>query len=133
MAVTRPFDSQTSLSQTLAVIERGHAACLFFLRPALLTVQASGTIINMHKLPILPIMASETVTCNLACLTAWGWGKQNSVGFMEFQFEMAPNVSVNFISLVTSCVRLRKEEHQTAFPVSFTWVSHIAASVLMGR
>ncbi len=34
-------------------------------------------------------------------------------------FEMAPSVSVDFISLVTSCVGLR-EELQTAFPMSFT-------------
>ena len=34
------------------------------------------------------------------------------------RFEMAP--SVNFISLVTSCVRLRDEEPQMAFPMSFT-------------
>ncbi len=39
------------------------------------------------------------------------------------------NVSGNFISLVTSCIRLREEEPQTAFPVSFTWVSHIAATM----
>ncbi len=47
-------------------------------------------------------------------------------------FEMAPSVSWNFISLVTSCVRVREEEPQTAFPVSFTWASHIGAIVLMG-
>ncbi len=43
---------------------------------------------------------------------------------------MAPSVSVNFISLVTSCVGLQEEEPQTAPPMSFTWVSHIAASML---
>ena len=31
-------------------------------------------------------------------------------------FEMTPGVSVNFISLVTSCVGLREEEPQTALP-----------------
>ena len=46
--------------------------------------------------------------------------------------EMAHGVSVNFISLVTFCVRLRKEEPQTAFSMSFTRASHIAASVLTG-
>ncbi len=40
---------------------------------------------------------------------------------------------VNFISLVTSCVGLQEEEPQTAHPMSFTWASHIAASMLMGR
>ena len=47
----------------------------------------------------------------------------------------APDVglSVNFISLVTSCVRLREEEPRTAFLVSFTWVSHIATSMLVER
>ena len=37
---------------------------------------------------------------------------------------------VDFISQVTSCVRLW-EEPQTAFPMSSAWASHIAASVLM--
>ena len=66
---------------------------------------------------------------------------------------MAPSVSVNFISLDTSCVGLREEEEpqtarpisldtscvgfreeepQTAQPMSFSWASHIAASVVMG-
>ena len=40
----------------------------------------------------------------------------------RFQIEMAPSVSVNFVSLVISC-----------FPMSFTWASYIAASVLMGH
>ena len=45
--------------------------------------------------------------------------------------EMAPSVSVDFISLVTSSVRLwEDEEPQTVFPISFTWASHIAAGVL---
>ena len=48
-------------------------------------------------------------------------------------FEKAPSVSVNIISLVTSCGGLRKEEPQTAHPMSFTWSSHIAARVLTGR
>ena len=43
-----------------------------------------------------------------------------------------PSWSVNFISQVTSCVRLREEEPQTAFPMSFTQVSHIATSLLTG-
>ena len=46
--------------------------------------------------------------------------------------EMAPSMSVNFISLVTSYVRLREEEPQTIFPMSITWVSHIADTMLMG-
>ena len=40
--------------------------------------------------------------------------------------------SVNFISLVTSCVGLWGEEPQTARPMSFTWASQIAVSVLTG-
>ncbi len=47
-------------------------------------------------------------------------------------FEMAPSMSVNFISLVTSCVGLREEEPLTAHPMSFTWASHIATSMLTG-
>ena len=42
---------------------------------------------------------------------------------------MAPSVSVNFIPLVTSCVRLRKEEPQTAFHMSFIWAPYIAQDV----
>ena len=38
-----------------------------------------------------------------------------------FSFEMAPSVSVNFTSLVNSCVGLQKEEPQTAQPMSFIW------------
>ena len=38
----------------------------------------------------------------------------------------------DFISLITSWVRLRMEEPQTDFPMSFTWASHIPASMLMG-
>ena len=41
-------------------------------------------------------------------------------------------VSVNLMSLVTSCDRLLEEKPQIAFPLSFTWVSHIAASVVTG-
>ena len=37
-----------------------------------------------------------------------------------------------FWFLVISCVRLQKKEPQTAFPMSFTWVSHIVASMLTG-
>ena len=44
-----------------------------------------------------------------------------------------PSQSVNFISVVTSCTGLWEEEPQTAHPTSFTWASHIAASMLMGR
>ncbi len=47
-------------------------------------------------------------------------------------FEMALRVSVNFISLITSCVRLQEKEPQTAYPMSFTWACHIAAGVLTG-
>ncbi len=36
-----------------------------------------------------------------------------------------------FMSLVTSCVGLR-EQPQTAFPMSFTWASHVAAIMLTG-
>ena len=48
------------------------------------------------------------------------------------KFKMAPSVSVNFISLVTSCVWLQEEEPQTAHPMSCTWASHIAACMLTG-
>ena len=41
--------------------------------------------------------------------------------------------SVNFISLVTSCIGLEEEGQQTAHLMSFTWASHIAACVLTGR
>ena len=41
-------------------------------------------------------------------------------------------VSVIFISIVTSDVGLQEEEPQTAHPMSFTWASHIAASVHYG-
>ncbi len=44
---------------------------------------------------------------------------------------MAPSVSENFISLVT-CVGCWEEEPQTAYPMSLTWASHIASSVLTG-
>ncbi len=49
------------------------------------------------------------------------------------RFGMAPSLSVNFISLVTSRVGLREEEPQKAHPMSFTWASLIAASVLTGH
>ena len=48
-------------------------------------------------------------------------------------FEMVPNVSVNFISLVTSCLGLPGEKPETAHLMSFTWASYIAASVLTGH
>ena len=50
----------------------------------------------------------------------------------ETHFEMARSVSVNLISLVTSCAGPREEEPQTAHPMSFTWASHIAATVPYG-
>ena len=45
----------------------------------------------------------------------------------------APSVSGNFISPVTSCLVLQEEKQQTGHPMSFTWASHIAASVLTRR
>ena len=41
-------------------------------------------------------------------------------------------VSVIFISFVTSCLGPQEEEPQTAHPMSFTWASHIAASMYYG-
>ena len=42
-------------------------------------------------------------------------------------------VSVVFMTFVDSCVGLQEEEEpQTAHPISFTWVSDIAASVHYG-
>ena len=49
-------------------------------------------------------------------------------GFVTVEFGMAPSVSVNLVSLITSCVGLREEEPQTAHPMSFTW----AVSMLTG-
>ena len=76
---------------------------------------------------------------HLQCLASRG-GATNILPYVlhmgishSHSFEMTPRVSVNFISLVTSYVRLREEEPQTAFPTSFTWTSHIAASVFMGH
>ena len=43
-----------------------------------------------------------------------------------------------FWHIVTSCFRLQEEEEeeeeepQTAFPMSFTWATHIGASLLTG-
>ena len=73
-------------------------------------------------------------------------------------FEMAPKMSLNFISLAISClqcipqnksllskqwkailcfveytVELREEQPQTAYPMSLTWTSHIGDTMLMGR
>ena len=45
---------------------------------------------------------------------------------------MTPSMSVYFVSLFTSCVGLQEEEPQTACPMSFTWASHIAASMHYG-
>ena len=47
--------------------------------------------------------------------------------------ESALAVPVNFVSIFTSYVTLREQEPQTAFPVSNTWASYIAASVLTGH
>ena len=44
-----------------------------------------------------------------------------------------PSWSVNFESLVISCVGLREEEPQTAHLMSFRWASHIVASMLTGH
>ena len=41
-------------------------------------------------------------------------------------------MSMNFISLVTSCFGHQEVEPQPYHPMAWTWVSHIAASVLMG-
>ena len=59
--------------------------------------------------------------------------EQNCVFYLVLNILV--QVSVNFISLVTSesGVELLEEEPQTAYPFSFTWTSHIAASVLIGR
>ena len=51
---------------------------------------------------------------------------------LSAKFATNYSVSVNFISLVTSCVELRDEEPQTANPMHFTRASHIAASALAG-
>ena len=56
------------------------------------------------------------------------------LGYSLFDYQsIMPSASVNFISLVTSGVGLQEESSQTARPMSFTWVSHKAASVLMGH
>ena len=39
---------------------------------------------------------------------------------------MALSMPVTFMSLVHSCVGLWEEESRTAYPMSFTWASHIA-------
>ena len=39
---------------------------------------------------------------------------------------------LDLVNCMTSCVRLREEEPLTAFPMSLTWASHIAASMCMG-
>ena len=49
------------------------------------------------------------------------------------EFEMAPDMSMNFTSLGTSCVGRQEEEPQTAYPMLITWASLMAASVLMGH
>ena len=54
-----------------------------------------------------------------------------NLGF-TWEFPTATSVSVNFASLVTSCVGLQ-EETQTAYRMSLTWASHIAASLLTGQ
>ena len=40
-------------------------------------------------------------------------------------------MSVNFISLATSCVGPREEGPQTAYPMSTIWASHITDTVLV--
>ncbi len=45
---------------------------------------------------------------------------------------LCPTRSVDFISVVTSYVELRKEEPQTGYAMSFTRASHIASRVQMG-
>ena len=47
---------------------------------------------------------------------------------------MASTVSVNFISLVTSCLGLQEEDEDTptAYYKSLTWASHIAKTVVLG-
>ena len=50
----------------------------------------------------------------------------------EILFKMAPSVSVNFISFVTSYVGPQEEDPQKAHPMSFRWVSGIATSMLTG-
>ena len=44
-----------------------------------------------------------------------------------------PSQSVNFISLVTSCVALQEEQQETAHLMSISSASYIAVSVLTGR
>ena len=54
-------------------------------------------------------------------------------GLLGGQIEMALSMSVNFISLVSSCVGLREEEPETAHAMSFTQSSLIAVSKLTAR
>ena len=73
----------------------------------------SGVVIGRHTaLEMAPSVTEFHITSHLPCWAPW---------------------SVNFISLVTSYVKLREEEPQTAFPMSITWASHIAANVLTGH
>ena len=65
-------------------------------------------------------------------LFLFNYRKSSNLVFAYCTLEMAPSVSVNFISLATCCVRLREEEPQTAYSVSFTWAFHIAACVFTG-
>ncbi len=72
--------------------------------------------VPLKDLPFPAIFSKTTayhhITCilkwHLACLWIW------------------------YHSLVTSCAGLRELEPQTAYPMSFTWASHIAASALTG-
>ena len=47
------------------------------------------------------------------------------------KFEMTPRVSVNFVSLVSSCVALQEEEPQTFYSMSFTWAYDMVNTVLI--
>ena len=66
---------------------------------------------------------------------AWSWR------FEIRQFHASPILHLlkwhlaclNFIPLVISCIGLREEEPQTAYPMPFTWASSIATSMLTGR
>ena len=56
---------------------------------------------------------------------------QVSCGLDDCFHKVTGNFSSNFE--VTSCVGLLEEEPQKAHPMSFTWASLIAASVLTGH
>ena len=56
----------------------------------------------------------------------------SSRAVLEMIIEMAPRMTVNSISLVTSCVGFWEGKLQTAYNMSFTWASSITASTLIG-